>query len=141
MATHVRLEPLPAVAQRQAADVLAAVPEQIENKEGGGLGRVETLDVARAEDVNAALQLLKSGRPARRIQRNDLSIDEQGRRQLTGERLEGADDGGKLGGFLVAEARPEADVELPPSRRHLDQRPDAVVLRLEDQSLSGQGRL
>ena len=123
--------------QRQAAHVLGAVAQQVEGDERRRLRAVERVDVVVALDVDAPLQPLEPGRPAARVERDDLAVEEQRRPQRARQRLERPDDGGELRGLLVAEPGPEPDVGPRLAGRDMDQRPDAVVLRLEDQRLAG----
>jgi hypothetical protein len=87
--------------------------------------------------VNAALELLKSGRLAFRIEGDDLSVQDELAARLAAPRprFEGGGDLRELMRLLVTEARPDPD---PSSGVDLDDRPDPVVLRLVDQMRIGQ---
>ena len=65
--------------QRQPAEVLVAVAQQVERDEAPSAARVERVDVARAGEVDASLQPLESRRPALVVERDDLAVDEQRR--------------------------------------------------------------
>ena len=80
--------------------------------------------------MDAALELLKSGRPAVRVERDDLSV-EHDRLFLPAPPLgERARNFRKLVRFLVAQARPQADGA---AGRDFGDRADAVVFRLVDE--------
>ena len=102
-----------------------------------GCACVEPLDVARAGEMDAALEALEPGGPPLRVERDDFAVDEQRRRRSVRASASSArDDRGELRRLFVPEPRPECDTGAPPFSRgwHVDQRADAVVLGLVDQA-------
>ena len=132
-------EPRPAFGERPRAQVLVAVPNQVERDEDGAGGRGRR--GGPAAPVHAALDALERQRTARRVDGHDLAVEHDGAGEPRRERGQPARDLGKLRGLLVAQAGPDTDVRLPRPRsaapsgggRDLDQGADAVVLPLEDE--------
>jgi hypothetical protein len=107
-----------ALDERAVAQIARVLAEQIEGDVGhGGAGRARRSGRAstaggaarlrRVEHVNAALQILKTGRVAGRIERDDFAVDDQRNLQRAAPRVERRRDFRELTGLLVAEPRPQ----------------------------------
>ena len=81
--------------------------------------------------VNPSLQLLESCRVTVAVERDDLAVEDEGHAKRARPLFQGARNLGKLRGFFVAEAGPEA--HAPPALRHLDDRANAIVLGFVDE--------
>ncbi len=94
-----------ALEQRAATQIVRAVAQDIERDERGAAARSAVL----AGEMDPSLQLLKAGRLALRVERDDLAVQDE--RLLAPRRpfLERRSDLRKLVGLLVAEPRPQAD--------------------------------
>jgi len=136
-AAHARLETLPAFGQRQPANILVPVPEDIEEDQRRWLTRIEALHIARSFEVNAPLQALKPGRMAVLVERDDLAVDEQRSVERIRQGRQGFDNRRKLAGLVVAEPRPHLDTPW----FHVNQAPDAVIFGLVYETRLGQGRI
>src|SRR6266568_3190404 len=139
------LEPLASFGQRKPGQILFAVSQNVERDERDRLRPVDALDVLRADEVNASLQPLKTGRASLRVERDDLAVEDQGRLQPRPRRFERTDDRRKLRRFLVAVARPDpgprAGLRSLTGGHDLDKRANAVVLRLVEEAARRQGRI
>ena len=102
---------------------------------------IETLDITRPLEVDAALEPLEAGRTARLVERHDLTVEQDRGFQRAGQRRERVDDRRKLAGLVVAEARPDPDVGTWLTGRDVNQPADAVVFRLVEQAGLHQGRV
>src|SRR5262245_5063088 len=129
MAADERLEPLAALEQRQAAQVLLSIAQQIEDDERDRLIALEAGDVARAEQMDAPLQLLESCRLAVLVERNELAVDHQWNAGRGAELFKCADHSWELRRLVVAETRPQSNEMFVFARLDLGDRSDAVVLR------------
>ena len=126
-------EPPPAFMEGPRAQVLPAVPNQVEHDEGGGGGRRRA---GSAAPVHAGLKTLKRQRDARRVDGDDLAVQHDRAGEPRHERRQPVRDLGELLGLVVSQAGPDVDVRLVPrsgAGRDLDQGADAVVLPLEDE--------
>src|SRR5206468_12513914 len=72
------------------------------------------------------------------VERHDLAIEDDRLFQTLRPRLKRIRDFGELGGFFVAEPRPQAYTAA--ARRDLSDGPDAVVLRSEEHTSELQSR-
>jgi hypothetical protein len=80
--------------------------------------------------VNSPLQILKADRLALVVERDDLTIDHDGRLQPPGPLPQRLCNLRELAGFFVAEPRPQAN---GPVRLDLDDGADPVVFRFVDE--------
>ena len=115
-----------ALQQRQGAEVVVALAQQVEGDEGHGPPLGDARDVARRHQVDALLQLAEAQRRARGVQRDNLPVQEHGRAPGGWrQRLERRDNLGELRRLVVAET--QADRHLrplrPASRRSARQMP------------------
>ena len=74
------------------------------------------------------------------VERDDLAVEHDGPFQLLRIMCEGGDEVGKLRGLLVAEPRPHPHRDAAPWI-DLDERANAVVLRLVDQAVGLERRV
>ncbi len=101
-------EPHAALDERQAAQIVLPLAQQIERDEGDRLLAVDALDVFRVAQVNPALEPLESHGLTLRIERDDLAVDDERLASGGAERGERRHDGRELRRFVVAESRPHA---------------------------------
>ena len=149
-ATEQTLEVRAALDERQAAQILFPLPQDVERDERDRVFAIDALDIFRVAQVNPALQPLESDGIALRVERNNLAVDDEWLRRT--ERGERGHDGRELRGLVVAEARPHTHVCRRTRRSSLtklalarglyfNQCANAVVLRFEDESGSGERRI
>ncbi len=130
-----RLQPAPPLGERQPAQIVATVAQEIEGHERHRLGGGQPRHVLGRGQVNALLQVLEPQRITLRIERHDLAVEEhlglappppifEGRRHLR-----------ELRGLVVAEARRDGHLDAARARCDRDQRADAVVLPARKQGL------
>ena len=139
------LERRAALEQRPIAQVGAAVAQHVERDERDvGCRRARLTRAAEAggwtgwtllrggdiQQVDATLQLLKSGRLALRVEGDDLAVEHERFRALARPLSERGGDLGKLARLLVAEPRPQPD---DAAWLDLRDRADAVVFRFVDE--------
>src|SRR6185436_8797514 len=111
--------------ERLAAKIGRAGLKDVERDER--CPRAAAAGVARAAfEVDPALEILKTRRRALRVERHDLTVEDDRLFQPLRPRPERLRDFRKLIGFLVAQPRPEMDAAA--AWRDLGNRPDAVVL-------------
>jgi hypothetical protein len=118
------------------AHVFVAVAQDVEEKERRRLFAFGARDLAGASEADAMLNLLKSKRHAGVTDGDDLAVEQHGLVEFGRDLREGRDDGGELGGFVVAVARVETHDRLREAfqrRPEFDEGTDAVVLRLVHQ--------
>src|SRR5262245_8826649 len=122
------LQPRLAVDEREPAEILRPVTEDVERDEGHGRRAGLNADVAVGRQVDAAGQALEADGLATPVEGHDLAIEEDGAPQRLSKRFQRADDVGKLRGLVVAEPRTQRDARK--RLAWLDDRQDAhpVVL-------------
>ena len=124
--------------QRPAAEVLAAIAQEIEQDEGCRLLVDGTLDVRGAGQVDASLNMLKPEGPAFAIDGDDFSVQDHGARTGAKHPAERHDDLGELRSLV--EPIPGVEPDILPAF-HLDDGPDSVVFGLVHQPGRPQRRL
>jgi hypothetical protein len=123
------LERLAALGEGAVAPVLASFFQHVEHDVGHGRWRVRGAGAGRSREVNAALELLESGGPPLRVERDDLAVERQGSLQPAAPRGQSRGNFRKLRRLLVSQPGPQ----LHAGRCDLRDGPDAVVLRLVNQ--------
>ena len=134
------LEMRPALDERQAAQIVVALAQEIERDEGDGLLAIDALDVLRVAQVNPALKPLESHGTALRVERDDLAVDDERRRVAPNDASAETMDGN-----CEVLSLPRRDQTRTVARGRagfdFDQRANAVVLRFEDERRSGERRI
>ena len=140
--------------QRPPAVIDLPVAKKVERNEryrrAGGAGRAGS--AGRVVEVNPALEILKAGRLAFRVERDDLAVEDERLLPVPRPLRERGGDFRKLVRLLVAEPRPQAHASLdsrtlPRFARDrsrwldLDDRANAVVFRLVDEVRIGERRI
>ena len=99
-----RLEARAAFDERQTAQVVLAITQQIENDQRDGLIAIDTRDVVRPEQVDPSLELLESCRRAGLVECDELAVDDERNVRGRTKLFQCAGDRGELRGLLVTEA-------------------------------------
>ena len=103
-----------------------------------GCSRCRALDVADRRQVDAALDVLKAERPAVAVDGDDLAVEQHAARRGARQRSRAPRRSPETARLVVAVARVDRDVGAAASfgrtADSVDERADAVVLRLVDQA-------
>ena len=137
-ATETALQPRAAIQERQRAEILMTIPQQVKRDEGNrNLARgVSSLRVA---TVKATLEMLKpdglGGVGVGVVQGDDFPVEQDRMREAPREPGKLVDEVQKLSGLVVAQPGPDANAVGHATWLHLDDRPDAIELGFEHESL------
>ena len=113
--------------------VVVAVTQQIEGDERRRVRGIDALEIRGAGQVDAPLKALKARRSAAIVEGDDFAVEHHGVAKPSADLFERRDDRRKLRRLVVAVARPDPDAHVARGGRHIDERADAVVLRLVDE--------
>ena len=97
------LEPGATRGERQPAQVLAGIAQHVEDDQRDAL-LARRGDVARPRKMHSPLKILKAGRLATLVERDDLTVEQHRRFQAPRERNQCVDDVRELRGLVVPEA-------------------------------------